>query len=421
MDFIRKSKEIFSPGNGVSKIPILYVCGNFVFFLLLGFYELNPAAAPVGSIFEGVPYYLPFLSLGFFSALCFLLQERRMEGIRDERERQKETLDKTVTLLEEVTAFYQSSSVISARKDEALLPDLIARESLKCLRAHRAVLFFQERERSEPRIGSVFAVDPVHETGNLEIEKEGARRTLSQKRPLLLREPREFADLFPKGGKNGAVSSLLCVPLVWLGKALGAISVSLMTGERKFNEKDLECLTLFSHHAAAAIRSSRDEGGANLNRDFDRGMEEVASGLRRLPPEKQNEILRQFQELLREGEADGIKESARTSSGGEDKIMHVTPGDDAFEFSDELGDGGLFIRTPDPLELGERFLLRLHDGNGGEPIEVACKVIWTNQYGKESKHLLRGMGVKFLDLRMEDRKKLQDYLHASRRTAEASA
>ena len=101
--------------------------------------------------------------------------------------------------------------------------------------------------------------------------------------------------------------------------------------------------------------------------------------------------------------------------------MHVTPGDEAFEFSDELGDGGLFIRTPDPLELGERFLLCLHDGNGGEPIEVACKVIWTNQYGKESKHLLRGMGVKFLDLRMEDRKKLQDYLHASRRTAEASA
>jgi uncharacterized protein (TIGR02266 family) len=101
--------------------------------------------------------------------------------------------------------------------------------------------------------------------------------------------------------------------------------------------------------------------------------------------------------------------------------MYVTPGDEAFEFSEEFGDGGLFIRTPNPLELGERFLLRLHNGNGDEPIEVTCKVIWTNQYGKESKHLSRGMGVKFMDLRREDRKKLQDYLKTPLPVAEASA
>ena len=102
-----------------------------------------------------------------------------------------------------------------------------------------------------------------------------------------------------------------------------------------------------------------------------------------------------------------------TEKGGEEKIMYVTPGEAAIEFSEEFEDDGLFIRTPNPLERGEHFLLRLHNGNGDEPIEVTCKVIWKNQNGKESKHLSQGMGVKFIDLRREDQKKLQDYLKTS--------
>lgn len=65
--------------------------------------------------------------------------------------------------------------------------------------------------------------------------------------------------------------------------------------------------------------------------------------------------------------------------------------------------------------------MRLHKGRGDEPHEVTCKVIWTNQYGKVSKHLSRGMGVKFLNLKREDRKKLQDYLRNSPPISEASA
>lgn len=350
--------------------------------------------------------------------------------MRRESEDRRETLEKTVALLEEVSGFYQSSSLISARKDESLLQDLIARESLKCLRAHRAVLFLRDEDGRKPRVASVFAADSTYETANLELEKECAGRTLKQGRPLLLREPRDFGEAPPNGGRNRGVCSLLSVPLVWLGKPLGALNVSLVSGERKFNEKDLECLALFSHHAAAAIQSSAEAGRANLNRDFDLELERIAADLRGLSPEEQKQVLERFRAVLPEraegpGEGSGWEGGARSGArprkgaagqddkGGEEKIMYLTPGDGAFEFSEELGGGGLFIRTPNPLELGEKFLLRLHNGNGDEPIEVTCKVIWTNQYGKESKHLSRGMGVKFQDLRREDQKKLQDYLRAS--------
>jgi len=444
VNFLRKFSLSSSGGSGGKKIPVLLLSGNFLLFLVLFFYELEPAGFSLRGILPGIPVYpLLFVAFSVFSGSCLLSLKAQTARMARDSENQKETLAKTVALLEEVSGFYQSSSVISARKDESLLQDLIARESLKCLRAHRAVLFIREEGTRKPKVASVFASEAVHEAANLEEEKECAGRTIRQGKPLLLREPRDFGDLFPNGGKNRALCSLLSVPLVWLGKPLGALNVSLMNGDRKFNEKDLECLALFSHHAAAAIQHGAEGVRANLNRQFDLELEKIAAALRGFSAEEQQDFLERFRAILPKREALEAKgkgpetgEMERNPApggrpprgrvpqgekGGEEKIMYLTPGEEAFEFSEEFGGGGLFIRTPNPLELGEKFLLRLHNGNGDEPIEVTCKVIWTNQYGKESKHLSRGMGVKFLDLRKEDRKKLQDYLKSSPAVPEASA
>jgi hypothetical protein len=50
--------------------------------------------------------------------------------------------------------------------------------------------------------------------------------------------------------------------------------------------------------------------------------------------------------------------------------------------------------------------------SAGEPIEVACKVTWTNQYAKETIHLRKGMGVKFLDLQPESKKRVEEYIQS---------
>jgi uncharacterized protein (TIGR02266 family) len=79
-------------------------------------------------------------------------------------------------------------------------------------------------------------------------------------------------------------------------------------------------------------------------------------------------------------------------------------------FTKDLSKGGAFILTPDPMELGDEFLLKLFMPDGQEPIEVACKVIWTNRYGKETKELRRGMGVKFLRLQPEAQKRIEEHI-----------
>ena len=79
-------------------------------------------------------------------------------------------------------------------------------------------------------------------------------------------------------------------------------------------------------------------------------------------------------------------------------------------YTKNLSNGGAFILTSNPLDLGDEILLKLHLPDGGEQIEVDCKVVWTNQYGRETQDLRRGMGVKFLNLQPGVQKRIQTYI-----------
>jgi len=444
VNFVRKFQKISFPGHDPSKVSIFIVSGNTLLFLFLALHELDLPGVPWRPILEGIPLCsLSFLACLVIYGSCYLLKKRQTDRMEKELGDQKETLEKTSALLEEVSAFYQSSSQLNAGKDGSLLSDFITRESLKSLRAQRAILFLGGAGNGQPKIASIFASEGSYETVSLDAEKESACRILKQKKALLLREPRDFSELLPNGGKNRSVLSLLGVPLIRPGKTLGVITVSLLDGKRRFNEIELEWLSLFSHHAAAAIERSDERIKADPQRDSERGLERIAAQLRGLSREEQGKTLMLFQELLpkqKNEKGEGISkgllkepENSLSNTGSqnrntpraerreEEKIVDIMPGETPFEFSEEFGDDGLFIRTPNPLELGEYFLLHLHNEKGGEPIKVSCKVIWTNQYGKESKNLSRGMGVKFMDLRKEDRKRLEDYLQASPPIAAASA
>lgn len=49
--------------------------------------------------------------------------------------------------------------------------------------------------------------------------------------------------------------------------------------------------------------------------------------------------------------------------------------------------------------------------DGQDPIALNCKVVWTNKYGKENKHLHRGMGVKLVEVSPEARKRIEKFFY----------
>jgi uncharacterized protein (TIGR02266 family) len=59
---------------------------------------------------------------------------------------------------------------------------------------------------------------------------------------------------------------------------------------------------------------------------------------------------------------------------------------------------GIFIKTPTPLDRGERFLLKLQLPGLDDPLEIESEVAWTRRWTENTKNFPQGMGVKFVNL-----------------------
>jgi GAF domain-containing protein/Tfp pilus assembly protein PilZ len=337
------------------------------------------------------------------------------------------------------TALFQISAAIHGHKDLAKILELIVRESLDYLKAHRSTIFLIDGQSGILKSQCTYAMDPADEQVSLLEEKEVARKALRQMSPLLLREPKDFSDFFRYEKRSRKVSSILCIPLSSRGKPIGALSVVLINGKNTFNEKNLKSLSLFGNQASIAIENAHLQEevrkGVSLRRTYEGYLDDILNQLQSISEEERGRIEEHIQRLMQGQKASqkpfvelqasgGMKEVNGDSGSGrewetdrrqEDRaegMLRVEFADASLGLADELSPGGVFIRTPNPMELGEQFLLKLYMSDEGEPIEVTCKVIWTNKYGQESKHLRRGMGVKFLNLSNGVQKRIEKYIRS---------
>ena len=109
-----------------------------------------------------------------------------------------------------------------------------------------------------------------------------------------------------------------------------------------------------------------------------------------------------------------LEEDGSFKTKGDGEKVRVEFEEESLGMVETNGVGTAFVRTPNPLELGDFFALKLYLNDGREPLMVQGKVIWTNQYGQDKKQLQRGMGVKFVKLQAEDQKRIGDYAQKRR-------
>jgi len=79
----------------------------------------------------------------------------------------------------------------------------------------------------------------------------------------------------------------------------------------------------------------------------------------------------------------------------------------------DISVGGVYIRTNSPLAPGTRFTLKIFLPDGDEALEVACEVAWAQTEDKAfpAEHHPRGMGIKFLNLSLEGKRRIETILH----------
>ncbi len=78
-----------------------------------------------------------------------------------------------------------------------------------------------------------------------------------------------------------------------------------------------------------------------------------------------------------------------------------------FEYSSNLSDNGIFIKTDSPLDPGTKLTLHFAINNGKDEIKTKGEVMWINRPtdGKENQG---GMGVRFMQLNEESQEKIRN-------------
>ncbi|MGE5253708.1 MAG: GAF domain-containing protein [Planctomycetaceae bacterium] len=331
-------------------------------------------------------------------------------------------------------ALLQVSSAVKGQKHIATVFEIIGREAVRSLRASRATVFLVDETKGGLKTQFMYSPNPADEKVGLLEEKEISRRTIAEKRPVLLREPKDFAEFFKYEERERKITAFMSIPFGIQGRLTGTLSLSIINGKRPFSQSDLEFLAIFSNCASIAMLNQnlleQVRKASGLQKNYEQHLDDLMGQLQSLSGEERRRIDNHIATFLSgfKGEKREVKHLAAPAEGGNGALRLA--GEVTFEDTPELtekvqveienkarrGDADLsqaaiFIPTANPRDLGEQFLLKLYPAEG-QPLELPCKVIFSNKYGKESQNLRRGMEIKFLDLPPELEKQVGDYLHS---------
>ena len=333
-------------------------------------------------------------------------------------------------------AFSQISSAISNRKDVKTILDVISREVLNCLKAQRSTIFFKNEKSGELHPQFIRASDRAYEQMRADEEKVIAQKAIQQNKPLIMRKPEDFSQFSNIKQKDRKITSLMSFPLSSGEKMIGVLSAVIFNGHR-FGVQSLQFLSSFANHISIALEMARLSEEARkakgVRQAYDRQMDEIVNQMQSLSSKERQRIddhivmlqtppKNDEKEFSQEQNEEGIPwvrgAIVLQKEGGTDHpidekmniIVRVEFREDYWRPAQSLSQGkeGAFIQMTDPMELGDQFPMILYMPNGADPIEVQCKVTWTNKYGKETKDLGKGMGIKFLNLKPESRKKIEE-------------
>jgi len=354
---------------------------------------------------------------------------------------QREELERVSHTLGEVTAFLRIGSAMIAKKDLDTILHSVMQEATNFLKGDRCSIFLQGKNGGVLKTQYRYTPNPLDEQVCLLEEKEIVSRVLKQEKVSLLREPEDFADFFNYAERERKITSLMVAPLLVSEKTIGAISMALINAGRKFVENDIDCLYAFGHQASMAIENAKREERVfreiGFRQRYERFLDDLFYWLQTLSRDDNQRLMENLINMLpfrgMEEKKAFLSLVGRTSGGpkepitltGEicidrredERIPHVLKVELENDFlarSLNISVLGAFIETPDPLEVGEKFPLKLHLPDKEEVLELMCKVIWTNKYGKERKDLRRGMGVKFLNVPPEAKKRIEGFIKMQR-------
>lgn len=327
-------------------------------------------------------------------------------------------------------ALLQVTSALKSQKDIPAFFEVIGRESLHAVKANRVTVFLLDGPKGVLKNQFSYSPQPDEKMGFLE-EKEIARRAISEKKPMWLKEPSDFSEFFKYEGRERKITSLISVPFGFRDKMVGALNLSRINEKRVFTEGELQFLCILADHASVALQNQHLQEEvrktSNFRKNYEQHLDNLMNQLQTVSSEERRRIDEHIGSLLAGFKSEKGAPPPALEMGTvlpREGVFNLT-GEARYEDSPEnftekiqveietegedLTRAGIFIPTANPRDLGELFHLRLYL-SATEPLELPCKVIFTNKYGKESENLRRGMGIKFVEFSPEAQKTIGAYI-----------
>ena len=404
-------------------IAFLIFLGLLLYVLISQIWEISGSPREWFRVFLSAKTHwtgLTFLVLLF--CLYAILKNMGPRWLRKQIIIQRSELEHISGSLEEVAAIYQISSAIHAKQSLDTILDSIVRESLRCLNADRCTFYGMDDPGGFLKRKISHVSNPLDERVDLSDEKEVARKAILQNRPFLLGQPEDFANFFNYSARERRIISLMNIPICLNDKPTAVLSVVRINGESRFHEADLKLFSIFGNHASIATENShlseevRRKSG--WRKQFDKYYTNLMDLLQDLSEEERGKVEAYVKSLMSKKRNQAQERITLVGELGAenrqderlDEIFQVEFEDNSIAQTANISRGGAFIHTPHPLDLEEEFLLKLKIPDGGEPMEVRCRVVWMNRYGKAREGLPHGMGVRFVGLRDDLRRRIEEFI-----------
>ncbi len=242
----------------------LWFLMSLVFFLFIVFITSLVFYSDVRKLYEEElgGYSFNILFIGFLGISLLFLAYIITQGIslRNLRIRLIEERSATNALekqLQELKDLFEVSCLVNSKADLPTILDTVTKDIIHCLQADQSSLIFYNPNTDKLECVAAYGLDADKIKGReLELGQSVTGWVIKKNQPLLLQEDIDPSSYNGYVEKDRNITSALCTPLRVNGLVKGVLNVNLINRSRKFNENDLQLVSIFAESAGLAIEKA---------------------------------------------------------------------------------------------------------------------------------------------------------------------
>jgi len=242
----------------------LWFLMSLVFFLFIVFITSLVFYSDIRKLYEEElgGYSFNILFIGFLGISLLFLAYIVTQGISLKKLRIRLIEERSATnalerQLQELKDLFEVSCLVNSKADLPTILDTITKDIIHCLQADQSSLIFYNPNIDKLECIAAYGLDAEKIKGKeLELGQSVTGWVIKKNQPLLLQDEADPSNYNGYVEKDRNITSAMCTPLRVNGLVKGVLNVNLINRSRKFNENDLQLLSIFAESAGLAIEKA---------------------------------------------------------------------------------------------------------------------------------------------------------------------